>query len=608
LAHDSDVPASLDQPLESTSLKKGTRLLFIVPMHITWESYLHPAENSRSYIKKDGHRYNSLATDLPLGPLSMSAYIKKYYDDIDIKLIDFNAELNVLDSITAETYTDLVRFFLNRFAEFDPTIIGISSLFSPSFDNFMDSARTARELFPNALILGGGNIPTNSYEYIYKELGETSFDGLCIGEGEKPLLKLIQSVDRRLYIEQSRSWVSLDKLSRDLEYSPSHDFVEDLDEIPFFDYDLCDFDKHATNFNAHTSLHSAAKERLEQSQRSFHVMTSRGCPFLCTFCASHKTHGRSMRYHSLERVRSDISKLINSYGAGTIVFQDDHLMADRTRVEAILDMIKEFGVESLYQNGLTLYALDREMLHKFYDAGVRHLVLPVESGSEKVLKHQMRKPLKIRISERVADDCRALGIYTNTNILIGMPGETKEDLEEGRRNLKKIKTNWFNVVCASPVVGSEMHEVASRNGYIDIQNLGADYRTATISTDDFSAEYIQEFQYRLNLELNFVGNHDIASGEYSTALIGFDNVIRLRPDHAFAHYFRAAALIGLREVQAAGVSFSRYLELRNTNSKWRGYAEHFKLKDTFAELQSQEFSPPTSKLFNRIKEKAESIF
>ena len=248
-------------------------------------------------------------------------------------------------------------------------------------------------------------------------------------------------------------------------------------------------------------------------------MTSRGRPFLCTFCASHKTHGRSMRYHSLERVQSDIETLIKHYGANTIVFQDDHLMADKTRVESILKMIRHCGVDSLYQNGLTLYALDREMLQNFYDAGVRHLVLPVESGSEKVLKHQMRKPLKMKISERVASDCRSLGIYTNTNILVGMPGETKSDLEEGRENLKRIETNWFNVVCASPVVGSEMHEVSTKKGYIDVQNLGADYRTATISTEDFSAKYIQEFQYKLNLELNFVRNRDIAKGEYKTALI-----------------------------------------------------------------------------------------
>ena len=171
-------------------------------------------------------------------------------------------------------------------------------------------------------------------------------------------------------------------------------------------------------------------------------MTSRGCPYLCTFCASHRTHGRTMRYHSVERVRRDLTKLTSEYGASQVIFQDDHLMGDKNRVRELLKIIKDLGLNSLYQNGLTLYALDRSMLEAFYDAGVRHLVLPVESGSEKVLKEQMRKPLKLRISERVAADCRDLGIYTNTNILIGMPGETKADIEAARVNLRKIKTNY----------------------------------------------------------------------------------------------------------------------------------------------------------------------
>ena len=229
--------------------------------------------------------------------------------------------------------------------------------------------------------------------------------------------------------------------------------------------------------------------------------------------------------------------LKEKYGAKTVVFQDDHLMGDKDRVYELLNIVGELKLGSLYQNGLTLYALDRPMLEAFYKAGVRHLVLPVESGSAKVLKEQMKKPLKFHISERVAWDCRELGIYTNTNILIGMPGETKADIEETRKNLKKIKTNWFNIGCASPLVGSEMHDIAQANGYITDTTRGSDYHIAVIKTDDFTPEYIQKMQYILNLELNFVFNSDIELGDYETALTGFKNVTRIRPDHAFAHYF-----------------------------------------------------------------------
>ena len=506
------------------------KLLLLVPMYVPFESFVNPFDNGRSYKKKDGKKYNSLSTDIPLGPISLSAYLKKHID-IDVKLIDFNVELNHADSFPFENFRDYCNDFLSKL-EFKPDYVGVSSLFSPSFHNFIDCGEVARTLWPDAMIIGGGNIPTNSYKYIYDELGITSFDALCYGEGEVPLLELIKACDKKEYIKNSSSWITKEKLNGSQFFVPKHNFIQDLDEIPFYDYDLIDISRNSVN-PVITSFHNV------KNKLGFHIMTSRGCPFHCTFCASHKTHGRKMRYHSLERVRKDLEKLKTSYGASTVIFQDDHLMSNKDRVLDILQIVGDFKLNSLYQNGLTLYALDRPMLQAFYKAGVRHLVLPVESGSEKVLKKDMKKPLKLKISERVANDCREIGIYTNTNILIGMPNETKEDIEEARHNLRKIKTNWFNIACASPLVGSEMHEIALDKGFISGETMGADYHKAVINTDNFTADYIQHMQYLMNLELNFVYNQDMMCGSYENALLGFMNVIKVRPDHAFAHYFAA---------------------------------------------------------------------
>tara|TARA_B100000131_G_scaffold295544_1_gene312653 strand:+ start:174 stop:1922 length:1749 start_codon:yes stop_codon:yes gene_type:complete len=543
------------------------KLLFIVPMHITMESFLNPGSNSRSYKKADGKDYNSLSTDLPLGPLSMSAYIKQF-TDIEVKLVDYNVELNHVKEFPYTKFYDYCYDHLSKI-DFKPTIVGVSSLFSPSFDNFMDCASVSKKIWPDALIIGGGNIPTNDYEYIYNTLNFNDFDALCYGEGEKPLKELLLSKNREEYLKNSKSWITKDKLKKEVEFKPKHDFIEDLDEIPFFDYDLCDIEKASVNPNI-TSFHNVAGDF------GFHIMTSRGCPYLCTFCASHKTHGRKMRYHSVKRVREDLTRLKKFYGAKTVVFQDDHLMSSKERVYDLLDIVGDLGLGSLYQNGLTLYALDRPMLEAFYKAGVRHLVLPVESGSSKVLKHQMKKPLKFGISERVAIDCRDLGIYTNTNIIIGMPGETKQDLEDSRFNLRKIKTNWFNIGCASPLVGSEMHDLAQMNGYITDQTRGSDYHVATIKTEDFTPEYIQRFQYIMNLELNFIYNSDLEYEAYETGLIGFSNVTRIRPDHAFGHYFSSVCYKNLGDQENFEKSKENFIKYSKTKF-WNDWLEFFNL-------------------------------
>lgn len=502
------------------------RILLLVPVHISYDSYVSPPRNARTVIK-NGRILNSLATDLPLGLLSISAYLKKHLS-LDIRLVDFNVEVSALKDFQYPDFATFAEEYLTAHfaADFAPDIVGISSLFSPSYQNFIELGQTVKSIWPEAFVVGGGNIPTNSYQHIHRSGGFRFFDALCFGEGEKPMLGLVDADSPEAYANASESWITARKLE-DF-FVPKHDFIVDLDEIPFYDYALCDHGRHSlnpvmTSYAAHSD------------STGYHIMTSRGCPFHCTFCASHQVHGRKMRYHSTERVFADIRRLVADYSARTLIFQDDHFMADKARVLEILEFIEREKLNAIFQNGLTLYSLDYETLSAFKRAGVNQLVLPLESGSEKVLKHQMKKPLKMSISRQVTEDCRKLGIYTNANILIGLPGETRQDIEEARLNLRTIPANWYHVVCASPVVGSEIHKVASEKGYISGDVLGADYRIAVINTPDFSADYIQDMQYVFNLELNFLYNSDLRLGNLSTAEAGFRNVLRLRPDHLMAN-------------------------------------------------------------------------
>ncbi len=530
---------------------KKKKILFLVPVHISYESYVAPPNNARTTVKK-GRILNSLPTDLPLGFLSISAFVKKHIH-VDIQLVDFNVEVSALPEFDYPGFAAFASDFLtDKSADgFTPDIVGISSLFSPSYQNFIELGQVAKELWPNCFLVGGGNIPTNSYQHIYQTGGFRYFDALCFGEGEKPMLGLLQAESASDHVAHSDSWITEQKL-RGI-FSPQHDFIADLDEIPFYDYALCNHGRHGlnpvmTSYAAHSD------------STGYHIMTSRGCPFHCTFCASHQVHGRKMRYHSLERVFADIQRLMDEYGASTLIFQDDHFMADKGRVLKILEFIEQKKLNAIFQNGLTLYSLDFETLSAFKRAGVNQLVLPIESGSEKVLKHQMKKPLKISISRQVAEDCRKLGIYANANILLGLPGETKQDIENARITLRSIPANWYHVVCASPVVGSEIHKISSEKGYISGEVLGADYRTAVINTPEFSAAYIQDMQYVFNLELNFLYNNDLRLGNYDTAATGFRNVLNLRPDHVMARLCLAYIYSKQGDAESAGQHLAKAQE------------------------------------------------
>jgi radical SAM superfamily enzyme YgiQ (UPF0313 family) len=229
------------------------------------------------------------------------------------------------------------------------------------------------------------------------------------------------------------------------------------------------------------------------------------------------------------------------------------------------------------------------MLEAMKRAGVKQLMLSVESGSARVLREIMHKPLTLPIVEQVASDCRDLGIYGDTNILIGNIRETEQDIEDGRKFLRtKCPVNWFRFFIATPLAGSEFYDEARAKGYIEGDLVNFDYKKANISTEFLSAERIKHLQYELNLELNFVYNHDFRIGEentargdqakarrnYETALLGFLSAIKSRPDHVFGHHFASLCYGRLNDQEKARYHREQAIAAAK-NPSWRLWLDTF---------------------------------
>lgn len=530
------------------------KLLFLVPPNITYEDFVSPPSNISTISKNNGQvKFGSVLTDIPLGVISLSAYLKKWVD-IDVKVIDFNVLLNQVDDWL---WPDFESFFeetlrSEEYQKFKPDYVGVTALFTPAYDSVISLTKLAKKCF-SSLILVGGNLPTAIYKDIL--LDSPDVDAVCFGEGEKPLLELLLAQDKIQFLQEHSSWVTHKDIA-DNNTQFKHDFINDLDEIPFLDYDILDIEGYKLNptssrysvsdkyVRSHSDISLILEEAsgkdvaaLEKVKTYLPIMTSRGCPFKCTFCASHVAHGRDMRYQSPERVIDDLIEMKKRYLIDGVVIQDDHFMGGRERPYTIVDGIGKLKLEMFFQNALAIYALDLRFLQLLKKSGVHELVLPIESGSARVLKELMKKPLRLDLVTEVAKNCREAGIYTDCNIILGMPGETMEDINDSREFLKTVYADWFRIFVATPIPGSEMYETCEANDYFKVTPMKANYKRAVIETGVMTPEQTQSMTYYMNIELNFVYNANLRLGRYDVALESFMKVLNVKSDHAIALFY-----------------------------------------------------------------------
>jgi len=557
-------------------------ITFIIPPHLQFSSYVNPAENVKLVKKKDGNSYGNLITDMPLGPLAISAFLKKHIEGIQTKVLDFNVELNQLDAFAYKSFKDYFADFFENTNEYDDTeIFGISCLFSPSYQSLIEVSQVLKKRFPKAVIMAGGNIPSNMYKELYKM--DQSIDLMGYGEAELPLLGYLQAEDKAAFVAESKSWVTYEK-SLDPNFKPAHEFIWNLDEIPVYDYDLC-----GEKYNQNPAYTAYGGHQDKES--NFHFLSSRGCPFHCIFCASHKVHGRKMRYYSMDRVKQDLL-MLKEKGAKTVLFQDDHFMGDQKRALEIVKYVGELGFKFIFQNSLALYALKREFLEAAKNAGMNQLVLSVESGSERVLREVMKKPLNLKIVEQVVRDCRELGIYTYCNIVLGLPGETKEDIADAREFLKTIHANWFGIFIANPLVGSEMFDICAENNYLHDNWIGSDYKQAVVSTKDWDSEYITNTAYEMNLQLNLVENSDYRLGNYPVALEACERVIRAKDSHAVAYFMAAKCLYKMNQIDKADAYLEKSKHYYDADPIWKAHMDKFLLNPHDMDRSYDSQNPP----------------
>ena len=197
------------------------------------------------------------------------------------------------------------------------------------------------------------------------------------------------------------------------------------------------------------------------------IITSRGCPFPCTFCAARALTGRVLRYRSIENVMEEINLLHDRYGVREFHIEDDNFTWKRGYVTAFCREIikRDLDLAFALPNGIRLDSLDREVLTLMERAGFYSLAVGIESGNNRVLKLMKKNLTREVIREKIdlikdCTDMRVSGFF-----LIGYPGETEEEIGETISFARSLRLDLASFLITIPLPGSALWDEFSKRDY-----------------------------------------------------------------------------------------------------------------------------------------------
>ncbi len=379
-------------------------------------------------------------------------------------------------------------------------LIGISNLFYTQLPMALEAARAVRAVHPGTPIVAGGpHAAVRPEDY----LAEPAVDYVIRGEGERPLLALADALAAGRPVDDLPS-LSF-RHAGAIRSTPLVEYPTDLDVYPMPAYHLLDLEAQMVVPRREKGGWTLAPRRVVP------IVTSRGCPFRCSFCSIRLHMGRRWRAHSVGYVLGHVRHIVGELGHRAIYFMDDNMGLDAERFEAMIDGFLALKAEGLgfswkTPTGMRTDRLTYDILRKAREAGCDAISLAVESGSQRVLDEVIHKKLDLAKVVEVAGWCREVGIRARAGYILGMPGETLAEMEETIRFAVMLKRRYGirgHVSTATPYYGTELYETCVREGYLALpmtpENMARGVQgRSMIRTPDFTPEDLVRMRRRFD--------------------------------------------------------------------------------------------------------------
>lgn len=341
-------------------------------------------------------------------------------------------------------------------------LLGISAV-TPLIVDAWNMAREGKRLGLTTL-LGGPHLTLMPEESIGPEHPEVDF--VIKGEAEESIVEFVDALEGRQPMELVHGlyW----RRRGEMVINAPARLVPNLDDIPYPAHDLYKITRY-TNLNPLT-------DGLDTKARAYTIMTSRGCPYKCTYCSKPIT-GDTWRPRSVENVIGEWRWLVNDLKATEIGLTDDIWNLKLDRAKALCRRIAAEGLNTVpwtTVHGMKVNHADPELFQLMKAAGCRRVGFGVESGDVHILRNVVKKSQSLDMVRNAFRWAREAGLQTMGFFIYGMPEETEESMEKTTRFALELDPDLAHFMLATPYPGTEMYDVIKQHGNI-FANEWADY-------------------------------------------------------------------------------------------------------------------------------------
>ena len=387
-----------------------------------------------------------------------------------------------------------------------PDIIGITNLFRENTEETIKTIKIIRKSLPDSLIVVGGPNATAMPEYLFERAPELDF--LCLGDGENAMLDIIRfskgeikknEISNVMFIQNNKTIKTMSRV-----------LIENLDELGSLNYNLVKLEKY---FELEKNgIFARNKFEYFDADRSVSLITSRGCPYKCSFCSIHIHAGKKYRRYSVSHILDHLEDLIVNHKVKHIHFEDDNLTLDRPRFMRLMKGIIKRKLKFTWDtpNGVFANTINKEMMVAMKNTGCTYLIIGVESGDQWVLDNIIYKqPLTLDDVNNAFRLGKEVGIDVRAFYIIGFPRENLKQINKtmnfALKSLKKYNViPMLNIARADP--GTDMYSEAKRddklfstNSMLNSEGSHSEYFIQNmISNEHFTPQILEKLSIKFH--------------------------------------------------------------------------------------------------------------